>query len=129
MIWPDHFPDNCPPEDAKAGNNPIYVMINENINLGTNFDSSWIRYSDKREENIKCQLCGLSVSVSIEDCERSKRRVKALRNKKILVSCFEYPVGVIKNTPLENSPKHHTWWIPSTCPDPWFYFVDYDLIG
>jgi len=50
---------------------------------------------------------GLSVGRNYEDLGKLRKRIKAMKNFKIVIALLPAEVGVIKQT---GKPEHHTWW-------------------
>ena len=122
MTWPDHFPEDCPPEDTSQGSFRVYYLANSPIQP-KNFESLKERnprFSGTSEQ--ECQACGLSIYEEIDDIRRTRRRVKRLRNRVIAVGTITTPqMGVIKPTSSRHGNSHRTWWVPIEI-EPWKLF-------
>jgi hypothetical protein len=122
MKWPDHFPENCPPEDAETSDATVYMLVSSPIS-STDFQTLIERMPNKKfpTPELHCQSCGLSVFEDIRHVERVRRRVRRLRNRVIGQGKLTPETGVIKPTHSQFGNSHRTWWIPVGV-KPWEFF-------
>lgn len=127
-MWSEHFPSNCPPENAESAFGEVYRLINHNLPSPDDF-RSW------REENrnkqcpegvTECQACGLSVYTNKADADRVIRRIPRFKRAKPALGLLTAELGVILHTPSRASQSHHTWWTPVDA-EPWTVFQIVDV--
>ncbi|MGA9379022.1 MAG: hypothetical protein WBV73_09660 [Phormidium sp.] len=127
-MWPEHFPSDCPPENAKNAFGEVYRLINHDSPSPDDF-RSW------REENrnkqcpegmTECQVCGISVFTDKADADRVIKRIPRFRRAKPALGQLTAELGVILHTPSRLSQSHHTWWIPVGA-EPWTVFKIVDV--
>lgn len=117
MNYPEHFPDNCPPDESDVASGEFYRFIKKNHEIPLQDDFlSW------REENLtkpcpktipECQACGVSVYSSLDDVIDLPKRIPRFRKMKVAKGSLNSNLGKTKNTPSRNTGKSHcTWWIP-----------------
>jgi hypothetical protein len=122
MKWPDHFPENCPPDDAAPSEVIVFMLVSSPVSP-TDFQSLRQRMLDKKfpTPELECQACGLSVFEEISHVERVRRRVRRLRDR-VIGQCRLTPdMGVLKPTRSQFGNSHRTWWIPQGL-QPWEFF-------
>ena len=123
MQWPDYYPEDCPPKDAKPAIETVYRLVKHEPPQAEDFLSSWEEFLGRfPEPTIKNS--GISVYTDPEDIprlfDRLKNRIGHLRNRKTAKGKLNPTLGRIQHTPShENS--HHTWWKPIGV-EPWFVF-------
>jgi hypothetical protein len=112
MDWPNHFPENCPPNAAKdADGEEVYRLVDQNPPSDPDFISHRLRYP-KREFFDECKACGLSIFTNIEDSIKLRKRLPALRDTSIALGKLPSEAGKILPTPYSGN-SHYTWWIPN----------------
>lgn len=109
-IWPEHYPEQCPPNSAEPVNGTIYRFINRNTPQEKDFYSHYERNPDKDWSNNECNSRGLSVLKTKEACSEMASAVPALRKKKIVKGTLDDTCGVIAPTPSDSSVGHNTFW-------------------
>ena len=113
MDWPAHYPENCPPRDARPAGGLAYRLTHDPVELEDFLSlrerKPEIRLPDPIQE---CRASGLSVFRDIEDARRLRRRVPHFRNKQnaIAVGQLSPEFGLMKAT---YSRSHCTWWVPN----------------
>lgn len=111
MQFPDYFPKNCPPIDAKMIETTVYRLC-ESETLGLNDFKSYYQLKPERYKNI-VQAYGLSIYLSYQDCKTAIRKSPQLRKK--YKYCSYGPIykwsGKILHTPSKSHPAHYTWWL------------------
>ena len=59
--WPDHFPEDCPPNASDSTEGRVYRFVAANPPTAEDF-VSWKQLNPKKDYGVKaCQSCGLSV--------------------------------------------------------------------
>lgn len=109
-VWPDHYPERCPPSDAKDVVGIIYRFTNRANPKHTDFLSYYELKPNENWGDKACQARGLSVFTSIDDCKIALAAVPALRKKKLCVAELTVNAGVIAATPSHNHCNHKTLW-------------------
>ena len=119
LQWPDFYPENCPPAEAKPASGTVYRLVKHNPPRLEDFLSTWEEFPGRfPEPTIK--ISGTSVHRDLQDSERLKNRIGHLRNRKIAKGKLNPTLGMIQHTPSREK-SHHTWWIPIGT-EPWFVF-------
>jgi hypothetical protein len=123
MKWPEHFPENCPPDDAEdplAVN--VYMLVSTPI-APIDFQTLSERMPDKIFSTLElyCQAHGLSVFINVNHIQQVQHRVRRLRERKIGQCTLTADMGVIKPTHSQFGHSHRTWWIPEGI-SPWEHF-------
>ena len=115
MDWPAHFPDDCPPDDAKPATGAAYRLTHNP------FESRdfWTKREEHPEKRFpdpirECQANGLSIFRNVEDAKKLRRRVAYFRNNKnaIAVGHLSPELGVTKSTGPDHRSSHCSWWVP-----------------
>lgn len=115
MQWPDYFPDNCPPDNAREASGEVYRLVDNNPPTPEDFQSWREQHPNEQcpKSVTECQASGLSVFTSMDDVNMARQKVKRLRKKKIAHSNLTSDLGRILHTPSQNTGEsHHTWWLP-----------------
>lgn len=110
MHWPEHFPQECPPDEAMPANCEVYRLTDKQQPKEKDFRAYFVLKPEQEWHNL-CQACGLSVYTNIEDVLRLKRRVPGARPKWVAKGVLNDEEGVILNTPNKET-SHHSWWTP-----------------
>ncbi len=108
--WPDHYPEQCPPESAEPVSGKVYRFVNRTNPKERDFKSNYEQRPGTDWGNQGCQARGLSVFRTIEACDDMAEQVPALAKKKLAVANLSQNDGVIAETPSRNSSKHNTLW-------------------
>jgi len=125
MDWPSHFPPECPPPESADANGDVYRIVNGKKPAEGDFVSYWFLKPQMRARALEagntdkaCQLCGLSVYLTLADIERLQRRVRHLGKGQIAVGHLNGE-GKLLDT---GDGGHHTWWISRQLEKPWESF-------
>lgn len=112
--WPSHFPVNCPPVDAIAGEIEVYRLVDSDPPNKKDFLSY---YELGRKYNNLMLACGLSC---YSDHKHAVEQANLLVNspyykkkkfsKKIAKGKTQPSCGVYKRTPSQ-FPSHITYWL------------------
>jgi hypothetical protein len=106
--WRKHVPNDCPPEDAHANQITVYRLINGESPTAHDF----LSYKEEgRGFDDECIASGLSVYTEMAGIEALKRKIKKLKDRKVIAGTFQSDWGVLKNTPSNLHLSHHTWWL------------------
>lgn len=109
-LWPQHYPQQCPPQQAIPASGKIYRFINGKSPLAKDFQSHYEREPSKIWEPKECQARGLSVLRTLDDCAAMREAVPALRKKRITEGVLTQSDGVTLITPSHSCKAHTTWW-------------------
>lgn len=119
--YPDHFPENCPPPDAKPGPRELYRIVREFPVIKNDFRTAHERGAFKK--GCQCLRRGLSCLQTIEDARHCTIALPHLG--RIIV---RGTVGPDHGSLLEtkgSEPSHITWWVAKGVdPLPLFSFVE-----
>ncbi len=119
MVYPQHFPSDCPPPQSDIASGEFYRLIQDPKDF-----LSWREENPNKECSptlSECQACGVSIHSSLDDIKKLSLRIPRLRNRKIAKGFLKGEMGKIKHTPSKNEKSHHTWWIPEKT-EPWKAF-------
>ena len=119
MQWPDYYPENCPPKEAKPASGTVYRLVRHNPPQAEDFLSTWEEFPG-RFPKPTIKNSGVSVYTNLQDIERLKKRIRQLKDRKTAEGKLNPMFGLIQRT--EGKEKfHHTWWIPIGA-EPWLVF-------
>ena len=110
-IFPDFFPDNCPPEGAQCNEVDVYRLC-KHVDRVTHDDFKSYYEINPRKYNGNILAYGVSVLKNKSDCEKllklpaNKKKFKSISKGKT----YTY-MGVIKETPNNKLKSHCTWWL------------------
>ncbi len=113
MTFHDHYPNNCPPSDAKpTANDVAFRFLSKDAASVT--DKDFVSYYDMGKDQ-SCQARGLSIYTNEEGVAKAIKLIPGFRKRKIAKGVLEEHMGMLKNTPstVEN---HHTWWVALNAP-------------
>ena len=114
FTWPQHYPHQCPPEEADVYSGLLFRFINRPHPTLKDFQSYYDLKPDKDWNGKECQARGLSVYKTVEDCRDVAIKVPGLRKKQIAIGTINDSCGLLAHTPSTTSERHFTWWIPTT---------------
>ncbi|WP_321834345.1 hypothetical protein [Clostridium butyricum] len=110
LVFPEFFPDNCPPEDAINNRNTFYRLCKNNERVTS---EDFISYYENNPERWKSNILAYGLSV-LSNKEESFKLLKLPANKKkfkgVAEGVIESDMGVTKKTPRNNK-YHCTWWM------------------
>jgi hypothetical protein len=112
-LYADGVPDGCPPVDAK----PVNMLIYRGIKVSPISERD---FKSHREMNAtctldECQCWGLSVWTSPEAVAHARKTQRFFRKWHIAAGTVDFSDGVLKATPSEPQPEHHTYWKQKDC--------------
>lgn len=110
MKWPDYFPDNCPPKDAKPATGIVYRLLRQKKVKKSDFKPR-ILSNLPRFDGKECEESGLSVYKNLDDMYRLQKFIPGMRKRVPAKGELIPEMGQIKPTPREGN-SHHTWWVP-----------------
>ncbi len=123
MKWPEYFPQDCPPDDAREASDRVYRFIEQDRPTPEDFLTVRELYPTRKfpETEKECRACAISVFASKEDL-RLTRRFGRFRNAKIAIGYLTPEAGILKHTPTpKTNNSHHSWWTPIGV-EPWTFF-------
>lgn len=110
MIWPKHYPPNCPCPDSIDAQGIVYRLVRTLPPTPKDFKPSKIEPQDKYGDP-KCLKCAISVFGELSDLNQAKDRYRHFRERVIIKFELNPRMGKIKPTPSDFC-SHITWWIP-----------------
>ncbi len=113
-MWPDYFPNQCPPVDARKDWLAVFRLVSQNPPAQGDFLPT-IKESPHRQftdENL-CIACGVSVFKNIDDILKKREKYKPLREKKVASGIILPDDGLVKET---GGQSHLTWWLQTEEP-------------
>lgn len=115
-VFPNYFPENCPPDDAKPAGGTFFRLVRSDHpgedEFRTHHELGW------RGGAEPCQRCGLSVHAEQKDAvalfrffaQKHGRHGTRMGNLVARLK-LEPSHGKVKPTPRPSRPdSHHTWW-------------------
>ena len=124
LEWPDYYPENCPPAEAKPTSGTVYRLVvhdpAQEEDFKTSFEENPRRFNNKPD----IKNCGLSVQTDIQDSEQLKKAMKMVprfKNSQIAEGELNPTLGLIQHTPSSEYKSHHSWWVPIGA-EPWVVF-------
>lgn len=112
--WPDYFPENVPPAEAKPAAGRSYRLVNQIPPTPEDFQST---YEDDRARDFGemfWMACGTSLYTNVQDSIKVRARYKALRKKLVAVGDLSPPMGMMQATPSRAAATHLTVWFCTT---------------
>lgn len=120
--WPDYFPAQCPPPEAREDKKKVYRFVKNNPPNWDDFRSQYEISPDKEWDKNICLACGVSVWDSYEAASKKKKRSKLFRYDQIAEGTILENTGLILETFAKN---HITWWIaPEVIPEALFAVLE-----
>ena len=111
MQFPDHYPEQCPPDDSQPASGAVYHLVEAIPPLPTDC-RSW--YEQGLECRSKpCQARGLSVYRDIGSVKTMRAAYSRFRKWQIGVADLDPSCGRLKHTPSKLTEGHMTWWAAS----------------
>jgi hypothetical protein len=107
LIFPTHYPEECPPKTAKPVSGEVFRFVNKDTPRDLDFESHFVRKL-RFEPSKKCEACGCSVYLSEKAARAKADSIPALRKKQLAKATLSPEWGVIAQT---FEPSHHTWWV------------------
>lgn len=112
--WPEYFPRECPPVDARRDNIEVFRLVDGCPPSTADFRPTLVEYPHRNFEGEKrCAACGVSVFRDVKDIIRKRSLYKPLRDKKIAVGRISHEDGLVLET---FEPSHLTWWLQTLTP-------------
>jgi hypothetical protein len=107
-LWPDYYPEDCPPEDCEDCAGRFYRLVERNPPDETDFIPNYLLFPD-REDCRTCTGAGLSV-FGTEKSARNLRQLPVFRDHFVAVVVLPSSAGKMKRGNAKN--RHHcTWWV------------------
>lgn len=109
------LPPGCPPNDAAPMTGTVFRRTKKPPTTITNQDFHSSRELGDQAPGSECQRWGTSVWVDMADVLRDLENFAAYLPKYRIVAFDVTPDhGVIKHTPTNDRPHHHTFWRDAT---------------
>ncbi|WP_206864597.1 hypothetical protein [Aeromonas hydrophila] len=124
--WPEHYPEQCPPQKAYFHSGELYRFINRNNPVAKDFESYYEKDPQKDWGNQSCQARGLSVVKSALGIKEMRDAIPSLRRKKVSKAVISLDCGMLADTPSSSSQNHCTWWVPKSISKPEKLFTTTD---
>lgn len=103
-----HFPVGCPPSDAVFGPKLVFRLCAGGLPEAGDFLSHYEK--GLLPDADPCQRCGLSVYVTQEGAEITKRTIPYFRRHKIVSGSVPANAGKLASTPSRQNRFHWSWW-------------------
>lgn len=108
-MWPDYFPEQCPPIDARKDELAVFRLVSNSPPTSDDFLPKIKEDPHRKFSNENsCIACGVSVFKNIDDVLKMRERFKPLKNKTVAYGIIMPEDGVVKET---GKPSHITWWV------------------
>jgi hypothetical protein len=125
-VWPDHYPQSCPPNNSIELNGSVYRFINGANPTERDFYSYYERQPDKDWGVDACKARGLSVLRTFADCGEMRKAIPALRKKRVAKASISIATGLVASTPSNSCEGHCTWWRSLQPSDVVEFFTTFD---
>lgn len=113
-MWPDYFPDQCPPKDSRKDEMTVFRLVSDSPPSARDFVPTIIDQPHRSfAPSEVCRACGVSVFTNIEDAKCMRSRFSPLRNKKLAIGTITQEDGVVLET---GTGSHITWWLQTEQP-------------
>jgi hypothetical protein len=100
---------DCPPSDAFSAQGSIFKVVKKYPPDSKEFDSDVERQA-KGADDKNCQCWGCSVWVDQDGIDTALGLFQFWKKRHIVVAAVNSSDGVIKHTPSNIQPRHHTFW-------------------
>ncbi len=108
--FPEHYPKQCPPFNARAVEITLYRMVKNNPLTTKDFLCHRLLYPNI-EFSDPCEACGLSTYSSIDGAYKLQQTVPKFKKYKIAYGNIKPDNGPILETSSRDNPHHVTWWV------------------
>lgn len=110
LIFPEWFPEGCPPKDAEAMEMYLYRVCSIPIEYNDDWKSKYEKGQLVEKDFEKETGYGLSC---LADSREAENLLKLPHNvgKIVVAGTIEEESGVIKATPSRTRSSHYTWWV------------------
>jgi len=105
---PDIVP-NCPPNNAKPASGILYKVTKGFPPEQNDFDSD-VERKAKNHDPTKCDCWGCSVWVDAEGVNTGLNLFQFWKRRHVVAAHVCATDGVLKHTPSNSQPRHHTFW-------------------
>jgi hypothetical protein len=126
MSYSDHYPEQCPPEQAYSHAGELFRFINRNNPVPKDFISYYEMNPTKDWGEKACVARGLSVVKCCLGVKEMRAAIPALRKKKVSKANISKNCGLLADTPSSSSQRHCTWWVPKSIVEPNKLFMTID---
>lgn len=117
-MWPEYFPDQCPPAEARRDTLEAYRLVANYTPTAEDFLPTLIEVPHRQFTPDKlCMACGVSVFKTAADAMRARAKFKPLKGKLIAKGLIRPEDGTILET---GEPTHTTWWLQTPTPHAMF---------
>ena len=109
MQFHQGFPNGCPPADAESGDCTLYKAIGGSDPVVRDFES----FAERKRPGIDlaaCQSWGISVWTDMDSVQHALNAFHCFRSKHIISFSVKENDGLLKHTPSNRQPNHHTFW-------------------
>jgi hypothetical protein len=105
--FPSHYPADCPPADSKDASVELFRFVKNTPPLPSDFTPvKW-----KSADADPCNMCGLSVLVTIDDVKHARDTCPWFRKQKVAKARLSPEWGKYRQTMSVKVQNHHTWWV------------------
>ena len=113
-MWPDYFPEQCPPAEARQDTLLVYRLVEGSPPTERDFQPTIVESPHRQFPPDKlCMASGVSVFKNPADARRKREKYKPLREKKIARGTIQPEDGFVLET---GEQSHVTWWLQTTTP-------------
>lgn len=113
-MWPEYFPEKCPPENSRSEAHEVYRLVNGSTAVANDFLPTVVEAPHRPfPADMRCMACGVSVFGDVADAIKTRAKFKALKFKHIAKGTITPSDGVILET---GAPTHMTWWLKTPTP-------------
>jgi hypothetical protein len=113
-MWPDYFPKQCPPAEARSDTIEVYRLVDHDPPTADDFRPIRIEAPHRPfSADQLCLACGVSVFKTVADAVRTRLRFRPLRSKRIAKGTVMPDDGLVLET---GEPTHTTWWLQTITP-------------
>lgn len=112
--YPDIFPPDCPPVEAKHEKITVYRMVKDKVLTPDDFKSYVeLGIRCRPTKNPKYGEYAISVNPNYEELDKQRRAVGYLKKtfKYIAIGDTYLCTGVVCIDKSKNQPSHHEWWL------------------
>ena len=124
LEWPDFYPANCPPAEAKPASGTVYRLVRYDPARAEDFKTPFEENPGRFNNKPSIKNCGLSIHTDMQDSEQLKtvmKMVPRFKDTQVAEGELNPTLGMIQHTPSSKYRSHHSWWVPIGA-EPWVVF-------
>jgi len=111
MTFPAHYPDECPPGDARDADGELFRFVRNQPPQSSDFVPVYPG-NTVIDADMRCQACGLSVLLTEVDVVAARKTCPWFKKRLVAKGRVNRDWGKTGRTGSQ-VPNHYTWWVAS----------------